>query len=80
MSLSKLKEAIKNKNIVYGTQVTLKNLKLGKTKTVFLARDCPNETKDKIKKYSAEVIELDEPSNEIALICKRAHSVLVLSC
>ena len=79
MSLTKLKDIIKEKNIVYGSERTLKNLKIGKTKIVFLASNCPSKIRDKIKSYSVEVIELDEQSDELALICKRAHSLLVLS-
>jgi len=79
MSLSKLKSLLKEKNIVYGTDRTLKNLKLGKTKVVFLARNCPQDIRNKIKSYDVDVIELEEASDEITLICKRAHSVIVLS-
>ncbi len=79
MSLSKLKSVLKEKNIVYGAERTLKNLKMGKTKIVFLASNCPKDIRDKIKSYDVEVIEMEEPSEEMALICKRAHSILVLS-
>ncbi len=79
MSLSKLKAILKEKNLVYGTEKTLKNLRLGKPKIVFLASNCPEDVRNKIKSYEVEVVELDEPSDELALICKRAHSVLVLS-
>ncbi len=79
MSIEKLQKALQTQRIIYGTEKTLKGLKLGKIKTVFLANNCPEETKKKIRKYKVEAIELNEPSDEIALICKRAHSILVLS-
>lgn len=79
MSLQKLKEIIKEKDVVYGSERTIKNLKLGKTKIVFLASNCPHDVRETIKDYSVEVIELEEPSDELALICKRAHSVIVIS-
>ena len=79
MSLSKLKQVLKEKNVVYGSERTLKNLRLGKTKIVFLASNCPDDVKDKVKLYGIEVFELEEPGDEVALICKRAHSVVVLS-
>lgn len=79
MSLEKLRKAIKEEKIIYGTERTLKNLRLGKTKIVFLSENCPNLIKEKIKKYKTEIIELGETSEELALICKRPHSITVLS-
>ena len=80
MSLDELKKALKEKTIVFGTERTLKNLKLGKTKKVFLASNCPDKIREEIKSYGVEVIELKEPNTEIALICKRPHDISVLSC
>jgi len=80
MSVEKLKKALKEEKIIYGIDNTIKNLKLGKTKSVFLAKNCPVEIREEIKKYKIEVIELDESSDEIALICKRPHQIIVLSC
>jgi len=79
MSLDKLKKALKQEKIIYGTEKTLKNLRLGKTKTVFLAGNCPIEAREKMKKYKIDIIELEESGDEIALICKRPHSISVLS-
>ncbi len=80
MSLDELKNALKEKNLVFGTERTLKNLKLGKVKKVFLASNCLDKIREEVKSYDIEVIELKEPSSEIALICKRPHSISVLSC
>lgn len=81
--LQKLKEALKKKEIVYGTEKTIKNLKKGKTKTVFLSSNTPAEVREEIKHYAgisnAEVIELDMPDKEIGLLAKRTHSISVLS-
>ncbi len=79
MSLPKLKKALKEKKIVYGVERTMKNLKLGKTTAIFLAKNCPEDLKKKIKKYSVEIIEMNEPSDELALICKRPHMIAVMS-
>ncbi len=80
MSLDELKKALKEKTIVFGTERTLKNLKLGKTKKVFLASNCPDKIREEITGYDVEIIELKEPNTEIALICKRPHDISVLSC
>lgn len=80
MSLSELKKALKEKTVIFGTEKTLKNLKLGKCKKVFISSNCPKIIKDEIKSYEVEIIELDEPNTEVALICKRPHPISVLSC
>ena len=80
MSLAELRKALKEKSIVFGTKRTLKNLRLGKCKKVFISSNCPKNIRDEIKGYDVEIIELDEPNTEIALICKRPHPISVLSC
>lgn len=77
--ISKLKEALKDKKLIFGTERTLKGLKLGEINTVFLASNCSEKIRDEIKKYDVEVIELEEPSEEIAMICKRPNPIAVLS-
>lgn len=80
MSIAKLKKAIKEEKLIYGTNQTLKNLKLGITKVVFLASNCPETTKKIVKGYgNVEIIELNVPNDEIAMICKRPHPISVLS-
>ena len=79
-NLQELKKALKEKTVVFGTKRTLKNLKLGKCKKVFISSNCPKLVREEIKSYDVEVIELDEPNTEIALICKRPHPISVLSC
>lgn len=80
MSIAKLKKAIKEQKLIYGTEKTLKNIRLGNTKVVFLASNCPEDTKKMIKSYgNTEVIELNVPNDEIAMICKRPHPISVLS-
>jgi ribosomal protein L30E len=71
---------LKEKNIIFGTEKTLKNLKNGKCKKVFLSSNCPDRIRKEIKDFDVEVIELKEPNTEIALVCKRPHPVSVLSC
>ena len=79
MSLEELKKALKEKTVIFGTIKTLKNLKLGKCKKVFLSSNCPEKVRKEIKGYDVEVIELKEPSTELSLICKKPHNISVLS-
>lgn len=80
MSITKLKKALKEENVIFGTKRTLKNLKLGRTKAVFISSNCPREVKKQIKLYkNIDIIELKIPNDELAMICKRAHPISVLS-
>ena len=80
MSIVKLKKALKEQKVIFGTQRTLKNIKLGHTKVVFLASNCQEDIKKQIKSYkNIEIIELKIPNDEVAMICKRPHSISVLS-
>lgn len=80
MSLSELRKVLKEKKVIFGTSVTLKNLKRGKASKVFLASNCPDDIKKEIKSYNVEVIELKIASDELTMICKRSHPISVLSC
>ncbi|MFH0797962.1 MAG: ribosomal L7Ae/L30e/S12e/Gadd45 family protein [Candidatus Woesearchaeota archaeon] len=83
MSLEELKKAIKEKKLTFGTNQTMKKLRLSKLNTVFLASNCSSKVRDDIKHYAkladAKVIELDIPDYEIGTVCKKRHSVAVLS-
>ena len=79
MSLPKFKKALREKKLIYGTERTLKNLKLGKTTAVFLAKNCPDKIREVVKMYKVEVVEMSEPADELALICKRPHAIAVIS-
>ncbi|MDD4877586.1 MAG: ribosomal L7Ae/L30e/S12e/Gadd45 family protein [Candidatus Nanoarchaeia archaeon] len=81
---SELKDVLKEKNIVFGTNETVKGLKLGKVKKVLLASNCPKSVRDTIAHYAkianAVIVELDVPDKEIGLLSKKPFGVSVLSC
>ncbi|MDP3917408.1 MAG: ribosomal L7Ae/L30e/S12e/Gadd45 family protein [Nanoarchaeota archaeon] len=83
MSLQDLKDALKKKSLVFGSNSTIKNLKNGKTEVVFLANDCGKEIEDTISHYAgmanAKIIKLDKPRTEISIFCKKNFSVSVIS-
>ena len=79
MSLDLLKKSLKQEKLVYGFRSTLKNLKNGKVSRIFLAKNCPDNLKNKLNLYNVELVELKEQNKEIALICKKKFSVNILS-
>ncbi|MBS3171708.1 ribosomal L7Ae/L30e/S12e/Gadd45 family protein [Candidatus Woesearchaeota archaeon] len=79
MSVEQLKKSLKEDKLVYGFRSTLLGLKNGKILKIFLAKNCPQEFKDKLKNYNVDVIELNDPNKEISLICKKKFSVNIVS-
>jgi len=81
--MDKLKQALKEKNITFGTKATLRKLHQGEVKEVLISSNCPEEAREEIKHNAklagATVDELDIPDSEIGMICKKRFSVSVLS-
>ncbi len=80
-ALETLKQELKKQKPSYGVDVTLKKLRSGTVKKIYLTANCPE--KETIKRYATqsniEVIELTENNVEMGIICKRPHAVSVLS-
>lgn len=83
MSLAELMKALKEKSIVFGSKETIKNLKRGTVKRVFLASNCPKKIAKEVDYYAklgkVELIKLDQPNDELALLCKKPYPVTVVS-
>jgi len=82
--MSELKKIIKNGKYVIGYDRTMKNLGLGKVKTIFLAKNCPGKIKNKINSYKElddklEIVELDIDNKEVGILCKKSFNISVLS-
>jgi len=81
--ISEIRKLLKEKKMIIGTQRTLKNLKLGKIKKVYLSSNCSEKAKESIAHYSelskASVVKLKYPNDELGLLCKRSFSISVLS-
>ena len=83
MSVEKLKKALKEKEILFGENTTLKNIKKGKVKVVFLADNCKQSVRETVAEYannaSIEIIELDVNAAEVGTICKKQFPISILS-
>ncbi len=83
MSLIEFRKALKTEKVVYGSSATVRNLKKNKVKKIFISSDCNETVKGDIMYYSrfsnVEVEELKQPSEELALICKKGFPVSVIS-
>ncbi len=83
MSVEQLKKVLKEEKCSFGTNETMKNLKLGQAKTVFLAKDCGASIREKIMYYKKvgklNVIELEINGSEIGALSKKQFSIAVVS-
>lgn len=71
-----------DKKLVLGSERTLKLLRLGKLKQVFLSANCADSTKENVRQYSklgdVKVRQLHYPSSELGVICKKPFSISVI--
>jgi ribosomal protein L30E len=79
MSLKSLREALKEKKLVVGTSETIKALKKGNVKEVFVAKNCSDLVKSELKAL-AEIskvtyTELDIANEELGATCKKPFSI-----
>jgi large subunit ribosomal protein L30e len=83
MSTKKLREALKEKNVIFGSEETIKQLKLGKVKKVFVSRNCKEDVKERIRHYcevgNVELVEMKEANDELGVICKKPFAISVVS-
>ncbi len=78
-----LKNLLKKEEVIIGRERTLKALKAGQLKKVFLASNCKALDEKLISHYAAllnvEVVKLTLPNDEVGLICKKPFSISILS-
>lgn len=79
--VTELKKLLKSSKPITGVDAVLKKLKKGEVQEVFIALNCPK--KDEVlrlcKIMKVKCDELKENNVELAVICKRSHSVSALA-
>ena len=80
-NLEQIRKLLGDESVVIGGDVTLKDLKRGKTKKVYLASNCSSETKEGIRQYAegVEVVDLPVPNDELGTFCRKRFSISVIS-
>ena len=80
---TEIKKLIKSKDLVIGSERTIRNLKLGKVEKVLISSNCPEKVLGDVNYYSglskAETIRVPYPNEELGVICKKPFSISVLS-
>ena len=78
----KIRALMADDKLIIGTERTLKLIKIGKLKQVFLSSNCSDKTKEDIMHYSkqtnTEVKELVYPNEELGVVCKKLYSISVI--
>lgn len=82
MPITEIKNNLKNKRLVLGTKLTVKQLKRGNVAKVFLSSNCPEPVRKDIAHYSQlgsiALEQLDIPNSDLGTICKKPFSVSVV--
>lgn len=79
--MSDLKQDLQKEKPIYGLEETMKKIKHGKLKRVYMASNC-NEKESLLRygrQFNVEVIELKEDNSQLGVACKRPHTISVLS-
>ena len=82
MPLSEIKRNLKTSRLVIGTNIALKQLKLGRLSKIFLSSNCPPSLKKDVAYYcglgACAVESLDVPNEELGIACKKPFPVSVV--
>jgi len=80
--MTDIKKDVQEKEIVIGTERTIRGMKNGNISKVYVALNCPNEIKEDVMHYGKigkiEVINLKENNEELGIICKKPFPISVL--
>jgi len=79
--MTNLKEDIKKKKAIYGSDVALKKMLKKEVSKVYISSDCPYKHRILIlaKTRGVEVIELAENNRGVANICKKPFPISAVS-
>ncbi len=82
-NIKEIKKLLKSKEIVIGFERTVRNLRNGSVKKVFVASNCSEKARDDVERYcrigGAEFVELGYPDEELGVVCKKPFSISVIS-
>lgn len=82
MSIAEIKKHLKTKNLVIGTEKTLKALKNNELVKVFLASNAPEQLVKDIEYYASiskiGVEKLGIPNDELGTVCKKPFSIVCI--
>ena len=83
ISTTDIKKIIASKNLIIGTDRTIKALKLGTVEIVVMGSNCAEDVIEDVKRYAsfskAKVLHVSYPNEELGVLCKKPFPISVLS-
>ena len=80
--MADIKKDLQGKDIVIGTERTLKELKKGGINKVYVSKNCREDTNEDIEHYAqiqkAEFIVVKENNEELGVMCKKPFPISVI--
>ena len=81
--LAEVKKLLTSKKLVIGKERTIKYLKQGKVKKVFMSSNCSKALRDDVARYASidkvEVQEMGQNNKELGTVCKKPYAISILS-
>ena len=79
--LKEIRKAVQENKLLIGTLETMKQLKLGKVKKVFLTANAPKAVMDDVAYYGSlaktPFVVLKETNEDLGVVCKKPYAVSV---
>ena len=80
--MDEIKEALKSKDLTFGTNEVIRKLKSGTLKKIIISSNCKKETVDSIEHYArlskVEVVKSKFDNEQLAIECKKTFNVSVI--
>jgi ribosomal protein L30E len=77
-----IKELLKSKNLVFGTEKTLKAIKQQSMEKVLVAENCPEATKESLHSYQTvyqfKLVPVAVSNKDLGVMCKKHFPVSVI--
>jgi len=81
--IKQIKDSIKTEKVIFGTEQTLKLIKKGKIKTVFVSSNCPEGIISDLERYSKldkfELVKTESSNKELGVFAKKPFSISIIS-
>ncbi|MFH0929254.1 MAG: 50S ribosomal protein L30e [Candidatus Aenigmatarchaeota archaeon] len=81
--MKELKDALKEKKVIMGTERTVKCLKSGDARVVVVASNCPDDVKSDLEKYTklsgVKLENFDGTAKQLGVFCGKPFSIASLA-
>ncbi len=77
-----IRKGLATKKLVIGTDETLKNIRKGLIRVVYVASNCSEDVMKDLKRYSKmsgfEIFDTKLPNDELGAVCKKPFNIALL--